>query len=522
MRIIKTLLIFVCLLLTTAVYAEEVHDGMCGVNLKWSFDSVSCELTISGDGDMYDYDFESPAPWDSYTVKKVALPKGLTSIGDRAFTNIEATSVDFPKNLKRIGKSAFSYCDFTEIYLPKNLTKIGEKAFYGCYDLMSVTLPDSIKRIENGTFSNCGELSNIKFPEGLIYIGKSAFYGCNKLYDIVFPESLEYIGEEAFYSCMFENAATICIPENISYIGDCAFTYCNVDMFDVSYYNEYYCDVDGVLFNEDVSILIQYPGGRKDYEYEIPQTVKKICDYAFYRKRLFSITIHEGLDSICDYAFCNCDLKSVTLPKGLKYLGQNAFLNCSYLESVSIGEDITNLENSVFSNCSKLKSVIFPESLISIGESAFYATAVDSILLPEQLEYISSVAFGRCRDLTTITIPSKVSYIGSMAFWECKNLQEVICLSSKAPQIDYFSFEEISANAVLVYPEGCDYSSWLSYFGQYRTAIDNIEDDLNENIIEIYSLNGTMIYKGCEYDKQLPKGVYVLIKNNISRKLYIK
>lgn len=70
--------------------APEIQS--CGENLVWTFYAESGELEISGEGDMYDFSAESPAPWNEYSdeIKKVTIESGVTSIGDNAFESCSA------------------------------------------------------------------------------------------------------------------------------------------------------------------------------------------------------------------------------------------------------------------------------------------------------------------------------------------------------------------------------------------------------------------------------------------------
>lgn len=81
-----------CLVLAVmfpAVLAVETKAaGSCGGALTWSFDESTGTLTISGEGDMYNYYYiENYAPW--YSVRKsisnVVIESGVTSIGEFAF-----------------------------------------------------------------------------------------------------------------------------------------------------------------------------------------------------------------------------------------------------------------------------------------------------------------------------------------------------------------------------------------------------------------------------------------------------
>ncbi|MCD8125742.1 MAG: leucine-rich repeat protein, partial [Lachnospiraceae bacterium] len=61
----------------------------CGDDLTWSLDAAGT-LTVSGTGDMYDYTFQNPAPWDSYcnNIIAVIIEDGVTSIGEYAFSGL--------------------------------------------------------------------------------------------------------------------------------------------------------------------------------------------------------------------------------------------------------------------------------------------------------------------------------------------------------------------------------------------------------------------------------------------------
>lgn len=144
----KKILIVLCvmsLLMTMAVpvFATEdtveTHtDYFCGEDMTWKFaDGI---LTITGSGEMDD--FEDEAPWAAYKkeIKSVILSGGITYIGARAFTNYDALeTVDFGNALYEIGTEAFKSCDgLTEIYLPASFKVFGEASFMSCAGLTAI------------------------------------------------------------------------------------------------------------------------------------------------------------------------------------------------------------------------------------------------------------------------------------------------------------------------------------------------------------------------------------------------
>ena len=53
-------------------------SGACGVHLNWSYDKSSKLLTITGYGEMSDY--EECGPWKAYAgqIKNVSFPSGIS------------------------------------------------------------------------------------------------------------------------------------------------------------------------------------------------------------------------------------------------------------------------------------------------------------------------------------------------------------------------------------------------------------------------------------------------------------
>lgn len=85
----------------------------------------------------------------------------------------------------------------------------------------------------------------------------------------------------AFYG--LESITAIQIPVSIMEIGALAFSACpNLVYISVDSQNIFFCDVDGVLYSEDTSLLIVYPAMRSGSEMAISATTARIADMAFY------------------------------------------------------------------------------------------------------------------------------------------------------------------------------------------------------------------------------------------------
>lgn len=116
----------------------------------------------------------------------------------------------------------------------KPVTVIGDDAFYQHKNMVSITLPDSVTSIEGAPFYRCYSLAKINISANVNFIGQDPFFRCCALTEILVDDD-----------------------------------------------NHNYCDIDGVLFNKDKTVLIQYPEGNTANRYEIPTSVTSIQEAAF-------------------------------------------------------------------------------------------------------------------------------------------------------------------------------------------------------------------------------------------------
>lgn len=266
--------LFVVAMLPMQTFAET-YNGTCGDSAKWSLDTDTGVLTISGSGDMYDYDYTDDVPWYSQknSIKSVNIGNGVTSIGERAFEDCSSLkNITIPDGVTSIGWRAFEVCSsLTSITIPESVTSIGgdafyntayynnednwkndvlfignhlivakesisgsytvrtgtktiaDFAFYNCSSLTSITIPDGVTSIGGGAFEDCRSLTNITIPNSVTSIGSIAFYGCSSLTSITIPESVTSIGHWAFFDCTSLNS--VIIPKSVNTIEERAFGY---------------------------------------------------------------------------------------------------------------------------------------------------------------------------------------------------------------------------------------------------------------------------------------------------------
>ena len=128
------------------------NQGRCGEAVTWSLDE-SGNLIIDGNGKMYDYSDDRPAPWAELSKRIVSIHIGpkVETVGAYAFAGLDkvkAVAFDDGSELTEIHDFAFSGCKtLREIELPKKVAKIGQGAFERCENLEIVGLPESVTSI---------------------------------------------------------------------------------------------------------------------------------------------------------------------------------------------------------------------------------------------------------------------------------------------------------------------------------------------------------------------------------------
>ncbi len=156
---------------------------------------------------------------------EVAIPAGVTAIGDRAFFNSRVQSVTVPAGVVSIGESAFESCSsLSSISLPAGLTEIKDLAFRECGKLEAVALPEGLAHIGEEALAHCPLLSSIAFPSTLTSIGDYAFTDSAALASASLPDSVASLGVGVFSSCPLLESVTL--PQNLTVLPKETFQGC--------------------------------------------------------------------------------------------------------------------------------------------------------------------------------------------------------------------------------------------------------------------------------------------------------
>ena len=392
-----------------------------------------------------------PGNFEGLPVKCIADNAFNPQVGSSGFIfNRVTTGIVLPKGLKSIGQRAFNQLtELKEIVIPDTVTEIGTDAFARCFNLTNVKLPRNLKEIPERCFLDT-KLSSVVLPDTLEIIGAGAFavnlvghygYEGSELSSVVIPASVNYIGADAFKQCEKLKDISFVDPYNLEWIGSYAFS-------KTAWYE---AQADGLIILGD--ILCEYKGTMpENYELTIPSTIKAIVGNAFsYQINLRKVTIPTGVRLIGDIIFGGCSgLEEVSLPSDLKSLPAGTFGSTTSLKSISLPDGLTEIERAAFSG-SGLESIVIPSSVKTIGDLAFYGCeSLTEIVLPDGLTEIGREVFTKS-GLKSINIPSTVKKIGYSAFWRCKSLTE-IALPDGIEYIGNYAFEECTSLTEIVIP----------------------------------------------------------------------
>jgi hypothetical protein len=221
-----------------------------------------------------------------------------------------------------------------DLTMSYGVTNIGNYAFFDCISLAGITIPDSVTNLGLESFAICENLNSIAFGNGLTSIGDSAFRDCFSLTNVSIPNNVTSIGSGAFSVC--KNLASATIGSGVTNILDNPFQDCqSLTTITVDNNNPAFSSVDGALFNQSQTVLLEYPAGRTG-TYQIPNGVTLIAGGAFGACfGLTGITIPNSVTNIIGSSFANCSgLTNVTIPASVTFIGGGAFFNCTNLGCV--------------------------------------------------------------------------------------------------------------------------------------------------------------------------------------------
>lgn len=347
--ILTLIMIFSVAPMSDIIVGAETSNGVTG-DCTWSIEGTI--LTITGQGNMENYDTYNQHPWGT-DITEVVIEEGVKSIGNCAFKDCASlTAVSIPDTISSVGVEAFYGCSNLEFYVENkgkylgnqnnpNVVLIGNELsnFSKEFEILDgtkfiydvavadkqalkfVTIPETVISIGVKAFSGCVCIESLKIPESVLTIGDYAFNDCKKLKKVDFSFGLENIGEFAFRSCV--SIIDLTLPDSVLNIGKSAFAGC---------------------------------------------------------ENLVNVTMPENLSAINENLFMQClSLKKIKIPSGVSVIYDGAFNWCENLESIYLPDSVIKIGSGTFDLCNQLKEIWYEGSeesrdSINIGSdnSSFY------------------------------------------------------------------------------------------------------------------------------------------------------
>ncbi|GAA0263725.1 hypothetical protein GCM10008922_23600 [Faecalicatena contorta] len=389
----------------------------------------------------------------------VDLPASLTTIErDAFFYCLRLSAVDLPYGLTTIGNMAFYYCQsLTRVDLPASVETIAGSGFYKCANLAELTFhSDDPPRIDYSAFDGVAGNGTIKYPygkgtaytedwknddlelpswmlqeqgapaglvtgEGYTFepstgkltitsnegttgwrtdsrISQNNTARFNAILSVEFQNDVIEIGDSAFADCT--GLTTVDLPAGLQIVGNDVFSYCTgLTAINVAAENTAFTSENGVLYNKAQTMLLQYPIGKTDTSFAVPQSVTDIGKSAFsHCKRLTKVDFSAGLQTIGEFAFSYCTgLTSVDFPASLHTIGAYTFSYCRDLDRLTFRSDaLPTVSGNAFLKIADDGTIYFPN-----GKGAEYSEGwknnilkLTGFKLKEQANPVLTVRFG--------------------------------------------------------------------------------------------------------------------------------
>ena len=93
--------------------------------------------------------------------------------------------------------------------------------------------------------------------------------------------------------------------------------------------NPNYTSIGGILYNKNVTELIQIPYPRKMETYIAPSTLVSVNREAIYTQGIRNFVFPNGLKYIAKYAFKGSNVNSIVIPASILSIDEEAFTGCN-------------------------------------------------------------------------------------------------------------------------------------------------------------------------------------------------
>ncbi|MCD8089181.1 MAG: leucine-rich repeat domain-containing protein [Clostridiales bacterium] len=425
----------------------------------------------------------------SHNLTSIVIPENVTYIGGGVFDNCtgletitiadgntsfcsDENGIVYTADMTEVVACGCANTKVADLVIPNTVKYVRNSVFGYNDNIQTVTVAEGASDLVIGdwTFSNCNNLVSADLT-GVTEISSGAFYNSPSLATVTVSTSLSYVGESAFECC--DSLKTV------NYDGsEDDWNNINIEGGNDALVNAYYtADIsytieNGVLTISGTGRMPSYDSWEDTPWHEDKDSITEVIiesgittvgSHSFETfDQITSVSLPEGLTSIGGWAFCGCtNLQGITFPETLTTISDCAFEDCKNITELYIPANVTSMAHRAFGGtgiatitvsddntnyycennfalyngnslyfcapASEATSLEILDTVIELWASAVRGcTNLESVTIPEGVDFISSWAFEGCSNLTTITIPSSVNYVYDGAFNECYSLSNVI------------------------------------------------------------------------------------------------
>jgi Leucine-rich repeat (LRR) protein len=368
----------------------------------------------------------------TYKLKTIELPSGVTEIGQCAFQYTGIEEVDIPAGVTRLEQYTFSYCkNLKKATLPDGITYIGYSCFSEDTELLDVNIPANIETIDEYAFYNNQKRSTpIVFPSTLKTIGGHAFRNNYRVKSVTFNDGLKTIGSWAFSDC--NDIESITLPETVTTMYDRAFQSCD-SITQFTFPSSITAVPEAVLYHCDKLQTVTLASGTTSIAGNAFENCPQLAT--------INLTEQTSLTSIGNHAFGNTGFTKVTLPNSITSMGYSAFRECQKLQSINVPTGLTTVPYDFVYSCPNLTGVQMHDGIRVVGHYAFTnCPLLNGVVLNDQITDIEYDAFNGCSSLELTKLPDALTHIGSSAFYNTKSMRGTFTIPSTVTSVDESAF----------------------------------------------------------------------------------
>ena len=528
------------------VGCTKLSDFIIGASVE----AISCKLFITNKS-LFSYDCSLTTINIPAATKEISDTSALSYCREINSINVDSDnlfyeSIDgvlFDKNSRKLIKypnTKESTCYTT----PAGYSHIAEKAFFYCDNLKELVLSDDVVTVDNSAISYCRSLEKVYIGANIIDMSDTEYKECSALSEINVDENnsiysskdgvlfnknmtvlIEYpegnkretysipdgvftLLDNSFYSNSYLEVLEI--PYSVTEIKNTKFEYFDkLSEINVDENNSIYSSKDGVLFNKNMTVLIEYPQGNSRKTYSVPYGVKTISGNAFYYTE---------------------KIEKVVLPSTLSEIGANVFAGCSSLKFVSIPENITVINIDTFEYCKSFENIMIPKNVTKLDSNSFnYCSQLDKLLILNPSCEFGCFEEGEAPDIGINSNCVIYGYTGSTAqTYAVENNLTFVDIESVPHEHAYFLVDYIpkedETDGMKHYKCYCgesEYKEYEHHFGENYTIIGNCvdgaikeftcsvcghkENETIESIEHIFELDSTVYGTCIEPGKEIYK-----------------